>query len=134
MASILKVDNLKGSSTAGEITITLENDESQILQQGIAKATANITQAGALNADSSLNITSCVDTSTGILTTTITNPFSAVKASVPNVSIHDSSYARAVNIDDTSTSVFITRTFVADSGSLTETDCDNSFALHGDLA
>jgi hypothetical protein len=57
-----------------------------------------------------------------------------VKASAPNVSIHDSSYARAVNIDDTSTSVFITRTFVADSGSLTETDCDNSFALHGDLA
>ena len=43
MASQLKVDTITGVTTAGEITITLENSESQILQKGLAKVTANIT-------------------------------------------------------------------------------------------
>ena len=132
--STLVINALQGKTTAGEITITLENSESQILQQGLAKATANVTQAGSLNADSSLNIASAVDGGTGLNTITVTNAFSAVKAVVPSVSIHDGSYARAINIDDSSASVFITRAFQADSGSLTDADDDTSVALFGDLA
>ena len=134
MASVLKVDQLTGVTTAGEITITLENSESQTLQQGLAKATANVTQAGSSNADAALNISSVADGGTGLNTITVTNAFSAAKAVVPSVSIHDSSYARAINIDDTSTSAFITRAFHADSGSLTDDDDDTAVALFGDLA
>ena len=132
--SKLSVDELNGRQTAGSITLSLENDNSQVLQQGVAKATANVTQAGTLNDNSSLNITSAVDGGTGLNTITVTNAFSATKSSVPTVSIHDSSYSRAINIDDTSTSVFITRAFVADSGSLTDSDDDTTLVIHGDLA
>ena len=132
--SKLSVDELNGRQTAGSITLSLENDNSQVLQQGVAKATANVTQAGTLNDNSSLNITSAVDGGTGLNTITVTNALSATKSSVPTVSIHDSSYSRAINIDDTSTSVFITRAFVADSGSLTDSDDDTTLVIHGDLA
>ena len=132
--SKLSVDELNGRQTAGSITLSLENDNSQVLQQGVAKATANVTQAGTLNDNSSLNITSAVDGGTGLNTITVTNAFSATKSSVPTVSIHDNSYARAINIDDTSTSAFITRAFVADSGSLTDTDDDTTLVIHGYLA
>ena len=58
MASELKVDKFTGITTAGEITITLENSETQILQKGLAKVTASITLGGSANAASSLNVSS----------------------------------------------------------------------------
>ena len=54
MSSELVVDKLTGRGTSGVITVTLENSESQILQQGLAKVTANILVDGTSNADASL--------------------------------------------------------------------------------
>jgi hypothetical protein len=134
MASILKVDNLKGSSTAGEITITLENDESQILQQGIAKVTANIQADATLNSDASLNVSGAVDSGTGLRTLTITNAFSAIKSAVPCMENHDSSWNRGTNVDDASASVFILRIHQSSTSSLTDAEGDVAVTMHGDLA
>ena len=134
MASELKVDKFTGVTTAGEITITLENSESQILQKGLAKLVANCTLGGALNDASSLNVSSLADGGTGLNTLNATNAFSATKAAVPNMTNHDSSYARSTAVDDTSTSAFVTRIFQSDNGSLTDSDTDHAVVIHGDLA
>jgi len=134
MASELKVDKFTGVTTAGAITITLENSESQILQKGIAKLTGNVTQAASLNANSSLNISSVADGSAGVNTITATNPFSAELAAVGLATIHDSSYNRGINIGNTSTTDFITRAFTSNTGGVQDTDADTAVAILGDLA
>tara|TARA_R100001443_G_scaffold40845_3_gene54259 strand:+ start:8753 stop:9157 length:405 start_codon:yes stop_codon:yes gene_type:complete len=133
--SKLSVDELNGRQTAGSITLSLENDNSQILQQGVVKATVSAALDGTVaNADASLNISGVADGSAGLNTITVTNPFSAAKAAVPSATIHDGSYARAINVNDASASAFITRAFVADSGGLTDDNVDTAVVIHGDLA
>jgi len=134
MASELKVDKFTGVTTAGEITITLENSESQILQKGIAKLTVNAQLNGTANSDSSLNISSVADGGTGLNTINATNGFSAALAAVALGTIHDGSYNRGINIDNTSTSAFVTRAFTSSSGALTDSDSDTAVAIFGDLA
>ena len=46
----------------------------------------------------------------------------------------DNNNSRAINIDDTSASAFITRAFTSDGGALTDDNVDSSVAIHGDLA
>jgi len=134
MSSELVVDKLTGRGTSGVITVTLENSESQILQQGLAKVTANIKGDGTSNADAALNVSGVVDGSAGINTLTISNPFSAIKSAVPHMTNHDSGYNRGTAVDDASTSVFILRIFQSNSGSLLDADTDHSVTIHGDLA
>ena len=134
MASELKVDKFTGITTAGEITITLENSKSQILQKGLAKVTAHITLAGASDSDAALNVSSVADGGTGKNTLTVTNPFTSVTAAVGNISNHDDSYNRGTGIRDASASEFETFMFQASSGSLSDSDTDHSVTIHGDLA
>ena len=134
MASELKVDKFTGITTAGEITITLENSESQILQKGLAKVTAHLTLAGASDSDAALNVSSVADGGTGKNTLTVTNPFTSVTAAVGNISNHDDSYNRGTGIRDASASEFETFMFQASSGSLSDSDTDHSVTIHGDLA
>ena len=134
MASELKVDKFTGITTAGEITITLENSETQILQKGLAKVTASITLGGSANAASSLNVSSVADGGTGLNTLTVSNPFSNVKSAVPNMTNHDNSYNRGTAVDDTGTTDFILRIFQASGGGLSDSDTDHAVTIHGDLA
>ena len=134
MASELKVDKFTGITTAGEITITLENSETQILQKGLAKVTANITLGGSANAASSLNVSSVADGGTGLNTLTVSNPFSNVKSAVPHMTNHDNSFNRGTAVDDTGTTDFILRIFQSSSGSLSDSDTDHAVTIHGDLA
>ena len=133
-ANLIKANTLTGKTTGGEITITLENSESQILQKGIAKLTGNVTQAGVINAASSLNVSSVEDGAAGVNAVNTTNAFSAALAAVALGTIHDGSYNRGINIDNTGTSGFVTRAFQSSSGALTDTDSDTSVAIFGDLA
>ena len=65
MASILKVDELRGIVSAGDITVTSEGGAAtQSLQQGLAKSWAN-TSADGTTINDSLNITSLNDLGTG---------------------------------------------------------------------
>ena len=134
MASELKVDKFTGITTAGEITITLENSETQILQKGLAKVTAHLTLAGASDSNAALNVSSVTDGSTGKNTLVVTNPFTSATAAVGNISNHDDSYNRGTGIRDASASQFETFMFQASSGSLSDDDTDHSVAIHGDLA
>ena len=132
--STIKTNTLTGVTTAGEITITLENSESQILQKGLAKVTAHLTLAGASDSDAALNVSSVTDGSTGKNTLVVTNPFTSATAAVGNISNHDDSYNRGTGIRDASASQFETFMFTASSGSLSDSDTDHSVTIHGDLA
>ena len=66
MASILKVDDLRGNTAAGNITITSEGGAVTMqLQQGVAKAWLDHTQVTTTAARDSLNISSITDAGTG---------------------------------------------------------------------
>jgi|9_EtaG_2_1085328.scaffolds.fasta_scaffold99328_2 hypothetical protein len=66
MASILKVDDLRGNTAAGNITITSEGGAATMqLQQGIGKAWVNFTQISTQTVRDSLNISSITDAATG---------------------------------------------------------------------
>lgn len=83
MASILKVDDLRGNTSAGNITITSEGGAAtQSLQQGLTKAWINFDGTAATGtADltgvaDSFNVVSVVDNGTGNYTVGYTSNFS----------------------------------------------------------
>ena len=77
MASILKVDDLRGNTAAGDITITSEGGSAtQSLQQGLAKAWVQLDGSGTIAIKDDLNISSATDSGTGYYTFSITNAFS----------------------------------------------------------
>jgi hypothetical protein len=75
MAGILKVDDLRGNTSAGDITITSEGGgATQSLQQGMIKAWSHFDGNDAtLSLDDSLNMASLTDGGTGRYTTNFTN-------------------------------------------------------------
>ena len=78
MASILKVDELQGIATAGDITVTSEGGAvTQSLQQGLAKQFIDFDMAGTTPRDS-LNLSSLTDSATGRFHATATAAFSSV--------------------------------------------------------
>ena len=125
MSSILNVDTIAAKNGTSPVSFT---------KQQAAKLVAGCTLAGSLNAASSLNVSSLADGGTGLNTVNSTNSFSAAKAAVPSATIHDALYSRAINIDDTSASAFITRVFTSDGGALTDDNVDSAVVIHGDLA
>ena len=65
MAGILKVDDLRGNTSAGDITITSEGGSATMqLQQGVCKAWAEVNAAGTSVTDS-FNVSSNTDVGTG---------------------------------------------------------------------
>ena len=76
MASILKVDDLRGNTSAGDITVTSEGGAATMqLQQGLAKQWA--TFDGTTNTvDDSFNVASLTDNSTGNYSANFTNNMS----------------------------------------------------------
>ena len=141
MTSQLNVDTIVDKAGSGGTNVKVGSTSTFIggsvtlnLVKGIAKLTANVTQGGAANSDSSLNISSVADGGTGLNTINATNSFSAALAAVALGTIHDGSYNRGINIDNTSTSAFVTRAFTSSSGALTDTDSDTAVAIFGDLA
>jgi hypothetical protein len=76
MASILKVDEMQGVTSAGDITITSEGGSAtQSLQQGLAKTWINFNGAGTIATRDSLNVSSLTDTTTGSYAVAFTNSF-----------------------------------------------------------
>ena len=135
MASILKVDALKGITAAGNVTITAENNSDTFsLQQSVVKVTGNLQVDGSSNSAVSLNISSVADGGTGLNTVTVTNAFSAALAVSALIANHDGSYNRAHTVDDASASTFITRSYTLSGGALSDADAAHSIAFFGDLA
>ena len=75
MASILKVDDLRGNTAAGDITITSEGGSAtQSLQQGLAKAWVNHSYSTTIR--DSFNVASNTDNGVGDHTTNYSNTMS----------------------------------------------------------
>jgi hypothetical protein len=75
MAGILKVDDLRGNTSAGDITITGEGGSGTMqLQQGVIKAW-NVTNDAGTTIYDSLNISSLTDDNTGRQKHNVTNNF-----------------------------------------------------------
>lgn len=81
MASILKVDELRGIASAGDITVTSEGGAAtQSLQQGLAKVWSRFNGSTFAGVDS-FNQASVVDDGTGTYTVNMTNPYAANEGS-----------------------------------------------------
>jgi len=128
MASILKVDEMQGVTSAGDITITSEGGAATMsLQQGVAKAWAKCSADGT-SINDSFNISSLADDGTALQTLSLTN------------SMSDTAYpGLATSID--STCILIVDSHAAGSyrtvsrnNAGTLTDAITQSALKGDLA
>jgi len=74
MAGILKVDDLRGNTSAGNITITSEGGSATMqLQQGVAKAWVNFNGTGTIASNDSFNESSLTDSGTGSYQVNLTN-------------------------------------------------------------
>ena len=135
MASILKVDDLRGNTAAGNITITAENNsDTYTLSNTVAKVIGNLEPDGSSNSTISMNISSVTDGGTGLNTVAVSNAFTAALAVATLISNHDDSYNRHHGVDDASASSFITRSNQSSVGVLTDSNAAHSIAFFGDLA
>ena len=137
MASELKVDKFTGVTTAGEITITLENSESQILQKGLAKVWCFATEAGVLT--DSFNMTSGTDNGTGDYSFTIANNMNNATYAILNtvestVSTHPVANANVASDATTTTLYRVHHAWVDTGNNFEDLDRDNYHAVFGDLA
>ena len=80
MASILKVDNLTGNTTAKTVTVTVGATATQSLEQGLTKAFIN--NDGDTTIADSLNISSMTDDADGAQTYLWTNNFAVANSYV----------------------------------------------------
>ena len=133
MASILKVDEMQGVTSAGDITITGEGTATMRLQQGVAKAWCYISSSGTVLSDS-LNIGSIADNGTGSYQANFANNMNNV---LFNQAITSGSYGSSMNCEgqqsDSATSNFRIRGM--NSNETSNVDIPNTYGLiHGDLA
>ena len=127
MASILKVDDLRGNTAAGNITITSEGGSATMqLQQGISKVWAYHEDQSVTD---SLNVTSGTDTSTGVFDLTFTNPFSATHWAGHFTTEENINYISASNRTTTTL-----KTVNKNSAFSLVDATDGNVTVHGDLA
>ena len=131
MASILKVDELQGIVSAGDITVTSEGGSAtQSLQQGLAKAWAAAnTTAGVTD---SFNCSTGTDHGTGDYTLSITSAMSSVNYSAPMVCYGNTTGAIPINHFARATASVIGCKTVNTSNTAIDQSWD--VTLHGDLA
>ena len=136
MASILKVDEMQGVTSAGDITITSEGGSAtQSLQQGVAKSWAHVSQSSTQTLDDSLNVASITDGGTGETSCTFTNTMGNSNwcASVsPGSSNADN---RHIIFNANNTTRLKMEVYQVRSASLSAVDADDICGVvHGDLA
>ena len=132
MASELQVDELKGVTADGNITITSEGGSATMqLQQGIAKQWAKTNAAGTSIEDSN-NTSSLTDNGTGDQTITMTNAMSNAlyAVSIANHSQNSVELFLRSSATATTTSVFRTGAYTDSAYS----DCQIGSMVQGDLA
>ena len=132
MASILKVDELRGIAAAGDITITSEGGSATMqLQQGVAKAWANFTNLTTFSVNGSFNCSSVTDLTVGAGDPQFTNNmnYSATGSGEKSSVLH----AVMGGINNPATDHLTVTT--AQGSNNSALDCEFVFfSLHGDLA
>ena len=132
MASILKVDDLRGNTSAGDITITSEGGAATMqLQQGVAKAWIKFNGTGTIASRDSFSVSSISDNGTGDTTLTFSNAFN----NADYVLNYTNGYGASTLF--TSTAPTTTAARILGYATTTGTNQDRTYnlvALHGDLA
>jgi len=132
----VKIDTLKGKTTAGSILVTGEgNSTTTNLQQGLAKHWVKFAPDAV--ADDSLNNSSITDTATGRFTVTRTNNMSNANyvGQVNGEWTHGSDSGLAINSGDNNTLTTSAYGCIFYNSSFATYDVDGMAALfHGDLA
>ena len=144
MASILKVDELRGIASAGSITVTSEGGAAtQSLQQGLAKAWGDVSGSGTPAVDDSLNIASVTDVGSGNRKYTTTNALSNTSYVVLSGMVADGNTngnrgASGQHIYSKATTNFAYYCYYGSTGSgdggLSDSFTTDGFAVNGDLA
>ena len=144
MASILKVDELRGIASAGSITVTSEGGAAtQSLQQGLAKAWGDVSGSGTPAVDDSLNIASVTDVGSGNRKYTTTNALSNTSYVVLSGMVADGNTngnrgASGQHIYSKATTNFAYYCYYGSTGSgdggLSDSFSTDGFAVNGDLA
>ncbi|REJ67661.1 MAG: hypothetical protein DWQ28_06390 [Proteobacteria bacterium] len=143
MASILKVDEMQGVTSADDITIT-DGSVSMKLQQGVVKAYGRFDQRSSLSTVDSFNISSTIDFNPGQIIVRPTNNMSDANYSIigmagyfdgtsgVNSLVPGWGLSRTRNV---TTSEYTTQTTTAVWDGSAGTDVDNNMtAVLGDLA
>ena len=87
--SEIKVDDLTGKTSAGDITVTSEGGAATMqLQQGLAKHWVNINGFGTVSTRKSFNESSVVDVATGTFTSNFSNNMSDINFCVSGLAGH----------------------------------------------
>ena len=133
MASILKVDELQGIATTGNITITSEGGSATMqLQQGVAKAWANL-NGSSFGLRDSFNIASATDSGTGLYDHAFTSAMSNANYSGTTNGHRDADQAVSIRNSNNATGSY--RVLSNGHTNSTDTDTDSAFSqICGDLA
>ena len=142
--SEVKTNKLTGTSTAGSILVTGEgNSTTTNLQQGLAKAWANVTNATPTINDS-FNIASITDNGTGDHTLNFTNAMgnanyaypADVKYNASSTALFTAGGVDSSSINQATSGVRINTVYATPSNSRTDYDTNMQFyvVVHGDLA
>ena len=136
MAGILKVDDLRGNTSAGDITITSEGGSATMqLQQGVAKCWVNLDGSGTVGINDSFNVSSISDDGTGKYDFTHTNNMNNTNTAISGMTARGSTNGYFVRCDDQQARTTSTIRLVHAAYATTETDDDPVMAIvHGDLA
>ena len=136
MASILKVDELQGIATAGDITVTSEGGAAtQSLQQGLAKCWVNFNGAGTIASRDSFNVASLTDNGTGNYDINISNSMGNVNYSIQfcsSAAVNNDAFNRLA-LSSNLTSKWRVLHYESGGATLTDTDLLTS-DVKGDLA
>lgn len=134
--SEIKVDNLTGKTSAGNITVTSEGGAATMqLQQGLAKAWAFFTQAygGTQVLNGSFNISSLTDSGVGETFFVPTNAFADGNSNVISVSIGSGESNRNATFNLPRTTVIKIEVYRISDNSAQDAG-EVSTTIHGDLS
>ena len=137
MASVLKVDDLRGNTASGNITITSEGGAATMqLQQGVAKTWLHYNQTTNNNRNS-LSISSVADTAAGHWKGTLSNPMADAYYVISGAGCYDSNVTDSARADDQSAFPQSTTVFQVGTFNNANQHYDNTYnmiSIHGDLA
>tara|TARA_B100000927_G_C16213957_1_gene368671 strand:- start:56 stop:517 length:462 start_codon:yes stop_codon:yes gene_type:complete len=131
----VKIDTIKGKTTAGSVTVQGEGTATTNLQQGLAKVWVNYDSTASSDyIRDSFNVSSNTDNNTGSHDIFFSNNTASVNyAGVTNGHRDDNQAISILQTSDNSTSNFRYKLNAHTSG--TNTDTDSAFgAIYGDLA
>ena len=126
----VKIDTIKGKTTAGAVTVQGEGTATTNMQQGLAKAWANTSGSGTPAVDDSFNNASVTDNGTGDQTFVFTNNMNNANHSCNAMTLDNSQIVIVQLLGQSSSNVNPKSHTTSSSFDVT----GKNYTVHGDLA